>query len=706
MRITALFIVCFLGVCVVPSTAQNAFHNTKFILDKRDKILTHKDNLDRANPRPSDLDSLETTRVADFNQLVKFIQNPFDTTIQLNDSLIRQVFTDIPIIIKKINILHDTMHSREVSIPSLYDIPATKMNGVSGVSLSAIPSASFLSPTQIIDGTALFIKRRVKEELSLAFLDRFRTRLNENESMRLLLPATHRLLQSIAEMDNSLPSLNNIAINAFQSDLETMPENIENTLLYDKNFADIRKDKSFKYFALSLNTIKHVKLGSHPAWVLQDLREKYFTGTSEIDRIIQMMAALNDNLRDTILDGYDSDDNIWISDKQWADLVNKKGAKELFMGLLFQKNKNGIFKDLKTQSPNTIRSTLLAISGNMNDYLLHLKNFEKMHHQIQASTQRAGTDSLALEMGWSILQLVDQSHWLYFSFLDEAKREEAKRQYWNTYKPIAEATLKAVSSVQRKNYAGLMLNSYHILRGLSQIEAWQNGKVFGNEYLKSFFYYGNFMTDVLTASNSEDVAQILERYAAPVGSYSVKRRSTFSLSLNAYPGLFMGWESPKNSELLKDVNRTSFITGVTAPIGLSFNFGGLGEKNNSDSEFDLNDKKYKKKHYQSLSAFVSVIDIGAVLSYRWADDQAQGLPQSIEWAQVIAPGLHLVYGFPNLPLTLNAGVQVAPKLRKVTLDNGNELKNTDFLRFSLALTTDISIFNFYHTGHSRHHKKP
>jgi hypothetical protein len=682
----------FLGKTV----CQNAFYDTKYIIGKTDKIREYEKKLKILNPLPAELDSMGKFRIDGFNQIVKFVNNPFDTTVQLEATQIRQVMDDVPKIVAKVTLSRDTVFKNRTS-PIAYETSSTApQSGMSGARLSAIPSTSFLSATSIIDGTALFIKRRVKEELSVAFLDRFRKRLNENEFLGRLLPSTHRLLQSVVDMDNSLPSLNNIAINAFQSDLETLPENIENTLLYDTSFAEIRKDRAFKYFALPFNTIKHIKLGSHPAWVLQDLGEKYFTDTTELDRIVQMMVALNDNLRDTTISGYDPDENLWITGKQWDELKPQKGN-ELFMGLLFQKNKDGIFSTLKNRPPTDIRKSMLLLSENVDEYLVQLKGFEKMYHNIQVSPNRAATDSMALELGWSILQLVDKSHWLYFTLLEQNQQFKLKKLYWDTLKPIAEATLKAVSSVQRKNYGGLILNSYQILRGLSQIKNWEGGKVFGDKYIQSFFYYGNFMTDVLMANNGEEVANILDRYAAPVGSYSIKRRAKFSLSLNAFPGLFMGWEKPRQPDLLRGVSQTSFVTGVTAPIGLAFNFGGFTSKNDAL-------KKKGDRNYQSLSAFISVIDIGAVLSYRWANDQAQGLPQSVEWAQVLAPGLHLVYGLPNLPLAINAGFQVAPKLRKVTLDTGNEVKNTDFWRFNIGLTTDITIFNFYSSGRVRERK--
>jgi hypothetical protein len=679
LLLSALFLFLF---CLPHVVGQNAFHDALFIESKRRDFLNIKRNLDTLKPKPTELDSTEGVKMTQFNEAIKFLNNPFDTAVQIEGVAWREVLTEMPKIYQKIAAIRDTSRNSKKQDP-LKSFSTRNLRIVEGASLSSIPSTSFLSATQIIDGTALFIKQRVKEELSMAFMNRFRKRLDENDLFAHLFPATHRLLQSVADMDNSLPSLNNIAVNAFQIDMETLPENIESALLYDSAFSDIRQDRAFKYFALPFNTVKHMRLGSHPAWILQDLREKYYTDTTEIDRIIQMMVAFNDNLRDTTTenDGDYSGHNIWVSQKQWSDIKNKKSSLEYFMGLIFQKNKNSLFSFLKTRPQAEIKSTLQALSNNVDDYLVNLKNFESLHYEIQDAPNRIVSDSLALELGWAILQLVDKSHLTYFSLLGNRQSDISKNLYWNTYKPLAEATLKAVSSLQRKNYGGLMLNTYQILRGLSQIEKWKNGRIFGNEYLKSFFYYGNFMTDVLMSSDARDVQFVLERYAAPVGSYSVKRKAAFSVALNAYPGLYFGWEFPLKPAMVKDVPRRSFVSGVTAPIGLSLSHGGLG-----------------KRYNQSLTAFISVIDIGAVLSYRWSNDVARGLPQQVEWAQVMAPGLHFIYGLPELPLSLTVGFQMSPQLRKVSQTTGNELSNSDFYRIGLGLTADITIFNFYRLG--------
>jgi hypothetical protein len=683
--------------------SQNAFYDAKNLTQNIESIKAKGDTLKalrQRHPNYKTTDS-ERTKLREVETFAQFIVNPYDTTLNanlLNTNTIWQSLNQFDSITQAIRDTYDLKErirgmgnadkNQTNGGLTQYSVLTNTLRTATGASATALPTTSLLSATQIIDGTALFLKERVKEELGLAFFNRMRRRMDDNDMLGRLFPTTHRLLRGVFALDNTIPSLNTLAINAFQNDMEAMPENIENTLLYASDFETIRHDRAFKYYIMPFNIVKHMRLGSHPAWALEDMRGRYFTDSTEIDRIIQMMVALNDNLRaaDTANNKALKDDVLFITQKEWASLKSNPRGKNLFMGLMYQKNRD-IFGFLEGKSYKQVGQAMNTLADNVDDYLAQLNNFDNTYEAIQKSSGRTTRDSLGLELGWALTQLVDRSHWLYFSLLEKNQQESAKKTYWGTYKPIAESTLKAMASLQRKNWAGVMLNSYQILRGLSGIKSWKEGAAFRGEALQTFFFYGNFMTDVLTSTTSQDVATVLHRYAAPVGSYSVKRRAEFSLSLNAYPGLYGGWEKARDFEVPVGVARTSFVSGVTAPIGVALNFGGHGKRDN-----------------QSITAFLSIIDIGAVLSYRWANDRVQGLPEKVEWAQVMSPGAHLIYGLPELPIALSIGAQLQPRLRKIE-PNGNDFKNGDFWRFSFGALTDITIFNLYSSGRKKTSKK-
>lgn len=685
--ITALYIsiIFFFPVLL---KAQNAFHDAQFFVDARPEVLKYKDAVALYLPKHiGSLKQEEKETLAEINRLARFMMNPYADSVPVPKvEKARNALRAMPELLEKLQSLDG--NNKEISRVPPKDYGYNQLRNISGASLTEIPSTSLLSASQIIDGTALFIKKRVREELKLAFLNQFREKLDANPLLARLMPSTHRALVSVAELDEQMPSLNNVAINAFQADIEQLPEHIEAALLYDAEFEDLRHDANFKYFALPFNTVKHFQLGSHPAFALQDLQSKYFRDKTELDRIVQMMVILNDNLRateptDSEVETAENAKLTFIPHDKWSNL-RKKGGDTLFMALIYRNFRDSLFTQMSDLPTSLVRKNMQILGENVGDYLASLNSFEDLYMVIKNETNRQNRDSIALQLTWNVMQLVDKSHLIYFSMLDKKAQDNYKNTYWLTYKPIAEATLKATASLQKHNYAGTVLNTFQILRGVSEIPSLKKRGLFQNELLKDFFFYGNFMTDILTAYNSEEVANIIDRYAAPVGSYSLKRKSHFSISLNAYPGLFIAIEDPLGSVDNKNIKRWSFVSGITSPLGLSFNWGGYGKKRN-----------------QNISLFVSAIDIGSVLSYRWANDEAEGLPNDVEWAQVFAPGAHLMYGLSNLPLTFAAGYQISPRLRQLSA-NGTKLDKYNFERISLAITADITIFNFYKSRSGKH----
>ena len=195
------------------------------------------------------------------------------------------------------------------------------------------------------------------------------------------------------------------------------------------------------------------------------------------------------------------------------------------------------------------------------------------------------------------------------------------------------------------------------------------------EQLKTFFFYMNFMVDVITAEDGISVEKIIARYALPPQSYRLKRHSKFSLSLNAFPGMSGGFEMLQNPVNQTNTTTWGSVGGVTAPIGLAISKGKMGKKE------DL-----------SLSLFIPVIDIGAAFMYRWSDD-AQGFPADLRWSQVFSPGAYFVMGIPRMPITIAAGGQLTPKLRDIT--NGTSVIHRNAARFGVNATVDVPFFNLY-----------
>ncbi|UII29180.1 hypothetical protein LVD15_12345 [Fulvivirga maritima] len=187
-------------------------------------------------------------------------------------------------------------------------------------------------------------------------------------------------------------------------------------------------------------------------------------------------------------------------------------------------------------------------------------------------------------------------------------------------------------------------------------------------FLKSFIKYGNFAAIVAKAETSEEVQQAIEAVALPAGSSRIKRYTSFNVALNAYVGLYAGYENIE----VNDNDNYQFATGLSAPVGVAMSWGGKGA---------------------SFSVCLSLIDIGSVASFRFNDDATESVPE-IQLKDIISPGIFGVYGFKDVPLSGGAGYQIGPRLHEVTADNADLVSET-YGRFSVFLAVDIPIINFH-----------
>ncbi len=147
------------------------------------------------------------------------------------------------------------------------------------------------------------------------------------------------------------------------------------------------------------------------------------------------------------------------------------------------------------------------------------------------------------------------------------------------------------------------------------------------------------MANVVTAQSENDIKAAIENAILPVGSSSLKKYSNFNISIQSYLGAFVNMTDATQTK------QTSWNDkfGVSAPIGISFNYG--------------------LKKAGSISLFASLLDIGAIVDYKLTADSvpnsngtmSSGVKKEykINLAQIISPGRYIFYELPfNLPLSI------------------------------------------------------
>lgn len=598
-----------------------------------------------------------------------------------------------------------------------------------------------LDVTNIADGLAKFLVKRTKQELSIAFFQKFKDIIDSTKDFGTLFPETSNLLHAI---DNDIYDYEKYIQNlreAFKKDIASIHRNLPGIIDHHKDFFKRHPDleaalRSGCYIAIELENQAHPAdiLANYPAEYLDVLPNKNPKGA------IQTIQLLSASLRDTVSS---PDAGYWVNIKKIRDLVNNRRAFKIYWGLVYEEAKNK-YDDVHFDN-FTLIDVLQKIAA---DYDSVYATYDVCRRYVQEFGSKAdalnkmikeyskpATDSAAFEQYARYFRAsVDLIEYATKATTLPVVKDKVPdlEKLLHKYFVIAYSTSDLTVDIIRKNYSAAIndaINIYNTVRtkpvqqdvvlldgynnalkkstadatqfqkdnnlSAADITNLQQAKDLSKDASKSktvlgqLAKYGSFMSTVATAKNSDQVAQAIEAAALPVGSSRVKRESPFNVSLNAYAGLFIGHESIQG---IKDGQ--AFNTyGVTAPIGISISRG--------HSVFFLGTGKsgWKENKYGwSTSLFISLIDIGAVTAFRFKNDSAQTVP-TIQLNNILAPGAFISIGIPKSPLSMNFGAQMGPNLRKIDNSNPaapvNDYSNKIYWRFSTSLCVDIPLLNLY-----------
>lgn len=180
----------------------------------------------------------------------------------------------------------------------------------------------------------------------------------------------------------------------------------------------------------------------------------------------------------------------------------------------------------------------------------------------------------------------------------------------------------------------------------------------------------HFVNDLALAKNSDEVAEALDTFALPAGSYTVKRATRFNLSINSYPGILPAAEFAGG--------KVTASVGFTAPVGFGLSWGNKGGCVNG--------------------VFLPVIDIGALTRLRLfsADSTVKTLPE-FKFKNIFSPGIYFSHGFKKSPIAVNIGIQYGPDLQVIKADGSTSGSGKDAFRVGAGIVIDIPLFNLHST---------
>lgn len=608
----------------------------------------------------------ETDSVAVVRKKILESKNPFRINEMIKDSTYKQ--------------LNQKEKDLENLIKAIQKSSTTAEGTVKG-------SSPFLNAPVIASAITNLVIKRAKQELTVAFFNKFRTEL-EKPGLKMLFPKTTELISNIETY--LFASYLNTLRAAFAEDITAMITTVPGYLRSDSISSRILKDSSRYTLWLSIPVLEGLgnlfaggsladaiqKISPNQPVILNSVGKK-FSHAKNVYNTLELLYMLSEAVRD------ETGLTNWISADAFSTYIMKDPVStRLFYGLLYEKIRTLSFTmkdstetrlteliDMGQEKIDVLNNTIKILLQGYNRAADALGTLQTIGKPIDENSYKSAmgvvTDisNTLINSSRQINRLISLRYPAY-----EAKTDSLFRQV---------STLTAlVGNLYEKQYAAAVMNSAILI----------------NRYLpkdtttQHLLKYGSLAASIVESKNAEDISAALDAAILPTGSSSIKQHTSWSVSINSYIGA--NWYTEKYKSTTATNKAISFPTfGISLPVGVAFSKG-------------LRNTQIGKV-VGSVSLFASIIDLGAVASYQLSTPDSitsKQLPD-FTWKNLLAPGGFIVLGrLFNTPLSLGIGAQKGPALRSISYKAGGttvDLSDQLSWRTGVFLAVDIPFFNLY-----------
>lgn len=517
--------------------------------------------------------------------------------------------------------------------------------------LKEFSPSSYLANWQAaaVNSVASFMAERFKQEVFYVAVDQIFKQIQTDSPfvVNAFFPKTFTYVKTLYSQGRSSYYSSDLLFlkQTAQVDIGELPINMIKNL--DMAFPELNnKGKIKDVFSVVNYVVEYTKQGESLDHLLSTLANETYSSDSTIYKIINVADLISCALID------DRGDNIWINpiDRFPTSSLKESLEARYFYGLLYQQLVHipELKKYLEDQDSNKMTSIATKIQK-LGNFLTQLRN---AYTYVQSNgSNLKSTEEIILYLG---------------------KINQGLSSFMKTLKDIPEVN----------SHYGLTDQVFELCKEYQAI----GEALMKNDYQKacailvvSFAdYMGNkdkcfrkiaFISQLASVQNEDEMEALLNSYALPLGSASIKRHSSFNLSVNGYVGLTAGKETAYGNQ----GNQTRGNVGLSAPIGISMTFcNGY------------------------LTPFISVFDLGSVVNQRLNNDTTSYT--NLKFEHFFAPGLGVFVNCPKLPVTVGIQFNYIPNLRTIKYESGNAVvseSNLDVTRMNITFLVDIPFFTFY-----------
>ncbi len=505
--------------------------------------------------------------------------------------------------------------------------------------------------TPIADGLAQFIASRVKKELSIAFFDKFKREIMDKDyrDLQILFPETYKLLQLIdTDIYDFQPYLSGLQQNA-QTDFKMMPNELPKLLTDTTTRLSIltkKKPKSKYILGQSFSLISSLNQKKNIGAALENMKtDQYLSKEQKIPELrisIDLVRLFSMALRDSTV----TDSTYYLKSDKIAEILKDTTLLKNIIGLAIAASKlendsikfdRAIYSLLNKQEyvNNCTAFKNVIVSFKNANKIFEDARKEKAESKINTYLQGVNQILKTGTLITNTLKIQTLSTDSIFSYLDKS--------------------MDLVGSLYQKKYSTAILQALDFYKTLA------DGST--SPINTKIYKYGTFLAQISELEKSEEVAKVLELYAAPIGSYRDKSIYKFSVSIDSFTGVGIG-----------SFNADSTKPALSTPIGVSFSFSrGLGK--------------------WSWTIMPTLFDIGPLVSYRFFN--TGGEVSTIYLKEIFAPGIFASVGFNSkIPIFFNIGYQ-KPAYLKTVGNTGNTYNLQQYNFFTASLAVNIPLFRLH-----------
>lgn len=586
--------------------------------------------------------------------------------------------------------------------------------------------------TNFAVGLSRFLAERAKEELNEAFFNKMKEQLNAYPELKTVFPQTTTFLNVIENYSYS--SVLQVLKEAFETDVQNLPENlyqIKNLTPSDcasldscsckkencKQHSDCKKGcekcrcenrlERLSAFFKTLNgqwigvgmfTVKEAIQSTNPANLLRSITESAeLSGLKKTSQDSMNYASYNlvssielgNFLSQSLLSK--NTGQVWIHPTEFGALFKTKDAFQIYLGLLLA---------LQDQSPEKIsfykaRNATITLGDLLRDAKSQEEKLANLVKGVYNGFNSANNAvKKMMEANSKSMEADPQALYDYYTtFTNSLKqivstpliKELTGKDLEATYNQVAQFLNPAVDmayNISTKKYSVALYDAVLLLNNI-------HAPVFEKPVTNSFVKYGTLISTVANAESSDEVKQAIEASVLPAGSSAIKRKSAWSISVNAYVGLYGGWahSTLRDTSFNPSTNTFDTITrsnvygtyGLYAPIGLSFNRG----------------FKCGLKNSWGFTLSTQLLDVGALVNFYMSNGDGASLPTDfkVRLSDILSPGLQLGINLPRCPITLMGGIQYVPALNKPSQIASSSQLSPVAWRAQIGIVVDIPLYN-------------